>query len=75
MKKVINSILLIALVVLAIRVTNLETQIKEVEKDLINRTNNYEHRMQDFENYVEYLEREYEPYITEVKMKQLNERL
>ena len=75
MKKVINTILLVPLLVLSIRVTTLESKIVELEKDLINKTNKNSHRMQDYEQYIEYLKREYEPYIQEQWKKSINERL
>lgn len=75
MRKILIAILTIGIIALGVRVTSMEKQITQLEKDIKEKTHNNAHRIQEFENYVDFLKREYEPYVQEQKMKNLNERL
>ena len=75
MKRLLIIVLSIGILVLGIRVTKIEQHITQLEKEIKEKTHNNAHRIQEFENYVDFLKREYEPYIQKEKIKQLNERI
>lgn len=70
-----TALLIGAIVVLSIRITSLETTLKDLEREIYDNDFRVNHRMQEYESYIEFLEREYEPYIQELKEKQLREML
>jgi len=74
-KRITTALLIGAIVVLSIRITSLENTLKELEREIYDNDFSVNHRMQEYESYIEFLEREYEPYIQELKEKQLREML
>ncbi len=74
-KRITTTLLIGAIVVLSIRITSLENTLKDLEREIYDNDFSINHRMQKYESYIEFLEREYEPYIQEMKEKQLKEML
>lgn len=75
MKRLGTAIMIVAIVILSIRITSLENTLKELKREVYDNDFSVNHRMQEYKSYIEFLESEYEPYIQELKSKQLNERL
>ena len=74
-KRITTALLIGVIVVMSVRITSLETTLKELEREIYDNDFSVNHRMQEYESYIEFLEREYEPYIQELKEKQLREML
>ena len=75
MKRVFNVLIVLGVFTLAIRVTSLEKTVKDLERQIYDNDFSVNHRMQEYESYVEYLEREFEPILEEEFRKSINERV